>query len=115
LRKAVRPFDRAPPVAYTLFVEFTWDEAKNRANQRKHGVSFREARELFVSGVDYLEIFDEAHSEIEDRFIAIGPIRRGLVVIVWTERDDASVRIINASWATRREQQLYREYVEGLS
>ena len=58
-------------------MQFSWDEAKNRANRRKHGVSFAEAAQVFRSG-DYFEIFDEAHSETEDRFIAIGFIARGL-------------------------------------
>ena len=88
----------------------TWDERKSVANQKKHGVSFAEARELLVSNVDYLEIFDEDHSDLEDRFIAIGPIRRGLVLVVWTERDEDVVRIIGARWATRHEQRLFREY-----
>ena len=65
---------------------------------------------LFTSGVDYLEIFDEAHSEDEDRFIAIGPIRRGLVLVVWTERDETVVRIISARWATPRETARYDAY-----
>jgi uncharacterized DUF497 family protein len=69
-------------------VKVAWDGAKNLANQRKHGVSFEEASELFRSDVDYLEIFDEEHSAADDRFIAIGPIRRGLVLIVWTEQDE---------------------------
>ncbi len=54
-------------------VHFSWDPAKAESNVRKHGVSFEEASELFTSGVDYLEIFDDAHSESEERFIAIGP------------------------------------------
>jgi uncharacterized DUF497 family protein len=52
-------------------VKVAWDAAKNLANQRKHGLSFEEAQELFLSGRDYLEIFDDAHSDTEDRFIAI--------------------------------------------
>ena len=55
-----------------------WDRTKNLANQKNHGISFQEASELFISGVDYLELFDQAHSYDEDRFIAVGPIRRGL-------------------------------------
>lgn len=55
-------------------MKVAWDAAKNLANQRRHGLSFEEAQELFLSGRDYLEIFDDAHSETEDRFIAIGPI-----------------------------------------
>ncbi len=64
------------------------------------------------SEVDYLEIFDSEHSDIEDRFIAIGPIERGLVVIVYTERNEDTIRIIGARWANKREQSLYRSYME---
>jgi putative transcriptional regulator len=71
-------------VAHTLPVDFEWDDAKDLSNQRKHGLSFSEARQLFESGADYLEIFDSQHSESEDRFIAIGPMGRGLVVVVYT-------------------------------
>jgi uncharacterized DUF497 family protein len=93
-------------------VRFEWDEGKEGANREKHGVSFVEAQELFVSGTDYLEIYDQEHSDTEERFIAVGPIARGLVVIVWTERDDGTVRIISARWATPKERELYRHYME---
>lgn len=91
----------------------TWDDAKNLENQRKHGLSFEEASELFATESDYLEIFDEAHSDTEDRFIAIGPILRGLILIVWTARDDDTLRLISARWATDREQSLYHSYMDG--
>lgn len=87
-------------------MKVAWDHAKNLANQRKHGISFEEASALFRGG-NYLEIFDDEHSVAEDRFIAIGPIRRGLVLIVWTERDEETIRIISARWATKHEQALY--------
>jgi uncharacterized DUF497 family protein len=93
-------------------VRVSWDAAKNRSNQKKHGVSLEEAAELFRSGANYLEVFDEAHSDFEDRFIAIGPIARGLVLVVWTERDENVVRLISARWATKREQILYRDFAE---
>lgn len=95
-------------------MKVTWDEAKNLANQKKHGVSFQEARSLLLSRVDHLEIFDDEHSGLEERFIAIGPIRRGIVLVVWTERDEQTIRIISARWATQREQRLYRKYLEQL-
>lgn len=89
-----------------------WDEAKNLTNQRNHGISFEEAADLFSSASDYLEIFDEAHSDSEDRFIAIGPVVRGLILVVWTERDDETIRIISARWASRHEQALYRAHMD---
>jgi hypothetical protein len=99
-------------MAYTLTVDFEWDDAKDLSNQRKHGLSFAEARQLFESGADYLEIFDVEHSEFEDRFIAIGPIDRGLVVVIYTEREEDLIRIIGARLANQREQALYRSYMD---
>jgi uncharacterized protein len=60
-------------------VHFEWDLKKEQANVRKHGISFARARQLLESDADYLEIFDEAHSVDEDRFIAIGPIDEGVI------------------------------------
>ncbi len=90
-------------------MRFEWDEDKNVANRRKHGISFEEAKALFTSGENYLEIFDADHSGLEERFIAIGPIKRGLVLIVWTEQDEETTRIISARWANQHEQGLYYE------
>jgi uncharacterized DUF497 family protein len=91
-------------------VRAAWDKAKNADNQRKHGIRFEEATTLFASGVDYLEIFDSEHSITEDRFIAIGPVQRGLILVVWTARDEETFRIISARWATAAESTLYRKY-----
>lgn len=92
-------------------MRFEWDAAKDQANRKKHDLGFEEAQALFTSGVDYLEIYDEAHSEQEERFIAIGPIRRGVVLVVWTERVEEVIRIVSARFATRRERELYRKHV----
>ena len=98
---------------YSWTVRVIWDESKSRTNRKKHGVSFEEASALFHRGGDYLEIFDDAHSDEEDRFIAIGPIKKGLVLVVYTERDEDTVRLISARWATKREAGLYRNHIQG--
>jgi uncharacterized DUF497 family protein len=89
-----------------------WDEAKNVSSQAKHGVTFEQASALFAAGNDYLEILDAAHTNEEDRFIAIGPIALGVVLVVWTERDEDVIRIISARWATKGERTKYLEYME---
>ena len=99
-------------MAYSVCMTIQWDASKNEANRRKHGLSFEEAQVLFSSEQEYLELFDEAHSVTEDRFISIGPIERGLVAVVWTERDEDILRIISARWATAHEKELYRRYME---
>jgi len=42
-------------------IAFSWDDAKNRANQRKHGVSFEEAQTVFYDE-NALRFFDPDHS-----------------------------------------------------
>ena len=91
-------------------MRFEWDPAKDKTNRAKHGLSFEEAALLFKSGVDYLEIYDEAHSDEEDRFIAIGPIRRGVILVAYTERDDDVLRILSARMATKDERKRFEEF-----
>jgi len=94
-------------MTYAFNSRVTWDPSKNSANLRKHGLSFDEAAELFTSGEHYLELFDDSHSDLEDRFVAIGPIKRGLVLVVLTEQDEHTIRIISARWATNTERALF--------
>ena len=54
-------------------MRFEWDLAKDKSNRKKHDLSFAETTELFKTGADYLEIYDEEHSDDEDRFIAWRP------------------------------------------
>src|SRR5262245_36832096 len=91
---------------------FEWDDAKDRRNRRRHGLSFAEARQLFESSGGYLEIFDSEHSDAEDRFIAVGAIDRGIVVVVYTETDDDVIRIISARPASLRERELFWRHMD---
>ena len=93
-------------------IRFEWDERKSAANVRKRGISFDEAASVFADE-NALLLADPDHSDEEDRFIAIGPTRRGLVLVVYTERDEDTVRIITARWATKRESAMYRSHIGG--
>ena len=88
---------------------FEWDERKNRANRRKHGVSFEEARSAFFDESSRV-IPDPEHSESEDRFILLGMSAslRILVVCHCYQQDDSVIRIISARKADREEQRQYR-------
>lgn len=67
---------------------------------------------MFTSGAEYLEIFDEDHSDEEERFIAVGPIKRGVVLVVSTEIGEDELRIISARWATKRERTAYETFAK---
>ena len=90
-------------------IAFTWDERKNTANQRKHGVSFREAQSVFVDERALL-LGDPDHSSDEDRFILLGmsAALRTIVVCHCYQDEDEVIRIISARKATRAEQNIYR-------
>ncbi len=46
-------------------IMFEWDEAKNKANIKKHGVSFEEAESVFFDEYALLKA-DPDHSETEE-------------------------------------------------
>ena len=91
-----------------LGVSFEWDERKNRVNQRKHGVSFEEARTVFLDD-RAVEFFDDGHSEREDRFLMLGlSVKQRVLMVCHCERaGGAVIRIISARKATEREQRFY--------
>jgi hypothetical protein len=100
-------------MTYPEVVDFEWNPANDLENQRKHGISFADAVRVFDSEELCLDIFDEVHSDTEERFITIGPVRDGLVLVVWTEREMDIVRVIGARWATTTERDLYRRHMEN--
>ena len=91
-------------------VEFSWDAEKDRTNQKKHGVSFEEARTAF-SDENARLIYDPDHSGEEDRFILLGISSKPHILTVchcYRSRDTI-IRIISARPATKNERRQYKE------
>jgi uncharacterized DUF497 family protein len=89
-------------------LRFEWDERKNAANVRKHGVSFAEAETVFADEHALL-LNDPDHSSEEDRFILMGlgqSLRVILVFHCYRQGEDV-IRIISARKASRGERQDY--------
>ena len=89
-------------------IEFEWNNAKDLANQTKHGVSFSEAKSVFF--VEYaVQFYDATHSEAEERFIMLGMSNtsRVLVVCHCERRSGNTIRIISARKATKKERAFY--------
>ncbi len=87
---------------------FSWDDRKERENQRKHGVSFDEATTAFADENARLK-HDPDHSQDEDRFILLGfsAKLRLLVVVHAYRQDDKEIRIISARKAVPKERKQY--------
>ncbi|MBI3618185.1 MAG: BrnT family toxin [Candidatus Omnitrophica bacterium] len=90
-------------------LSFVWDEEKDGLNQKKHGVSFEEAKSVFFDENGF-EFFDPDHSGDEDRFVVLGLSFRLRVLVVChcCREKDSIIRIISARKATPREREYYR-------
>ena len=62
-------------------ISFSWDDRKNKANQKKHRVSFEEAQSVFFDD-QAIEYYDPDHSESEERFLMLGVSNRVRVLVV---------------------------------
>jgi uncharacterized DUF497 family protein len=88
-------------------MEYEWDSDKAQSNREKHGIRFADA--IVVLEDEFALTIPDDHAE-EERFITIGEDAFGqILVIVYTYRDEATIRIISARTATRRERRIYRE------
>lgn len=89
-------------------LQFEWDETKAKANVKKHGVCFEEAKSVFLDDQAKM-IPDPDHSEGEERFILLGysSSLKLLVVCHCYRAAGQVIRLISARKATRKEAQIY--------
>lgn len=90
-------------------MDFEWDEAKNQANHRKHGVWFQEAKTAFFDE-DAIVYDDPDHSDDEGRYLLLGlsGALNVLVVVHCLRSEGETIRIVSARRATRPERQAYQ-------
>ncbi|MDF1643735.1 MAG: BrnT family toxin [Pseudomonadales bacterium] len=91
-------------------IEFEWSSTKAASNQKKHGVSFDEAKSVFYDEFA-VQFYDSDSSELEeDRFLMLGLGCESRVLLVChCERDSGNIiRIISARKATRKERNFYQ-------
>jgi uncharacterized DUF497 family protein len=89
-------------------MRFEWDDTKARRNLREHGVSFEEAASVFGDPLA-LEIRDPRHSQLEERYIAMGYSLLGRLLVVVHSEEAETLRIISARIATRHEREAYEK------
>jgi uncharacterized protein len=87
-------------------MSFQWDPQKARSNLQKYGISFEEAERVFDDPL-FLIYADPDHSIEERRFVIMGELPDGrLLVVSYTDRN-GETRIISARPATRQERKNY--------
>ena len=88
---------------------YTWDDVKNRANIRKHGIDFLDVPAMFQHPM--VTFLDQRKDYGEDRWFGIGILKTLLAVVVFTEPKPDTIRIISARKATQHEERIYRDEV----
>jgi len=91
---------------------FSWHEAKNQSNRKKHHVSFEAAMLVFHDPLHLsrLDIVERG----EQRWLTIGMAGNVLLLLVVhtledLEADEPHIHIISARRATRQEREIYEE------
>lgn len=84
---------------------FEWDRTTAVANYKKHGVCFEHVVRAFENPFALVE-WDASEAYDEARFLLTGRLAGGIVVIVFTEREER-VRILSAREATEYERRNY--------
>jgi uncharacterized DUF497 family protein len=93
-------------IDWTGIVGFAWDQGNALKSTQKHGVSCREAEELFQNS-PLLVLPDPQHSKKEERFHALGRTEQGrLLHIAFTVRE-TKLRVISARPMSRKERNIY--------
>ncbi len=95
--------------------DFKWDPVKAASNAHKHGVTFKQAMQVFKDPMA-LTVYDDEHSEGgEERWITMGQSNgRVYLLVVHTYQDLENdgvikVRIISARQANKFEIQQYEQ------
>jgi len=87
---------------------FEWDEKKNRANIKKHGIEFELAANIFRQP-HY--VYDSPKGG-EIRHVAVGSIEEIIIAVIYTVRHE-KIRIISARKARKKEKVGYRAIHDG--
>ncbi len=61
--------------------QFEWDTAKAQSNLTKHGIRFDQAAVIFRDP-NALSLYDEEHSDDEDRWVTLGISESGALWVV---------------------------------
>lgn len=94
-------------------MRFEWDDEKNKSNILKHGFDFADAWEIFEAPL--LVGLDDREDYGEDRWIGVGLLRGRIIVVVFTERDADTIRLISLRKASRHERTKYEQAItDGL-
>ena len=91
-------------------MKFEWDERKNEVNIRNHGFDFADAHQIF--DLPILAAVDTREPYGETRYIGVGFLKQRVVVVVFVEEDNDTIRIISLRKALKHERERFGKFLQ---
>ena len=92
-------------------MKFEWDSQKNKANIDKHELDFADAPKVFKLPLRIS--LDKRQDYREERWVGLGILDGRVVVVVFTEPSESTIRIISLRKALPYERKRYEQYIQN--
>ena len=94
-------------------MKFEWSNEKSIINMQKHGISFEEAKEVFLDPL-HISKLDCRFDYFEERWITLGSSKQDKILVVanmfFDEDGEEIIRIISARKANQKERKFYEQH-----
>ncbi len=90
-------------------MNFEWDESKNKTNIDERDLDFADAWQIFDAPM--LVKIDNRKDYGEERFVGIGFLKNLVVVIVFTEPNEQTIRVVSLRKALKYEREQFEKYI----
>ena len=94
-----------------MLMNFEWDQEKNELNIRKNKIDFSDIPQVF-DGPMIVKIDDRIDYD-DIRWIGMGFLRNIIVVVVFIEKEDKTIRIISARKANKHESKKFTKEIQN--
>ena len=91
-------------------MKFDWDPQKNQANIAKHELDFADTPKVFRLPLRIS--LDERQDYGEERWVGLGILDGRVIVVVFTEPGQQTIRIISLRKALPYERKRYEQYLK---
>ena len=92
-------------------MNFEWDAGKRQRNLEKHGIDFLDVQKVFSHPI--LIQHDGRQDYREERWIGIGLMEWLVLVVVFTEPNEETIRIISVRKAKKHEKKSYENWIQN--
>lgn len=93
-----------------MMKNISYDPMKRQETLKERKLDFKSAKEILSGPLQYT--YEDARLDYgEKRWITVGYLKKRMIIVVWTERDDL-IRVISMRKANEKEQKKYKKRMD---